>query len=135
MRIAVFADIHGNPFSTRAVLEAIADNGFFDAVVLAGDACPGGSDPAACIDMLQAADVRMVYGNGEEFVFASPEEPPSEIYRARWDQTVLNSQWVAERLGEDRINWLKERPFELRFSPIQNTWDDLLIVHANPKDV
>ena len=38
-------------------------------------------------------------------------------------------------MGEDRINWLKERPFELRFSPIQNTWDDLLIVHANPKDV
>ena len=41
MRIAIFADIHGNPFATRAVLDAIADNGVFDAVVMAGDMCSG----------------------------------------------------------------------------------------------
>jgi hypothetical protein len=135
MRIAVFADNHGNPHSTRAVLKAISDSGLFDAVVVAGDVCSGGSDPAACVDMLQETDVQMVYGNADEFVFASPKEPPAEAYRARWDQTVLNSQWAAERLGKDRIGWLGARPFELRFSPTQNTWDDLLIVHANPKDV
>jgi hypothetical protein len=135
MRIAVFADNHGNPYSTRAVLKAISNVGLFDAVVAAGDVCSGGSDPAACVDMLQAAEVQVVYGNADEFVFASPKEPPAEIYRARWNQIARNSRWAAEKLGEDRVNWLRERPFELRFSPTRNTWDDLLIVHANPKDV
>jgi hypothetical protein len=135
MRIAVFADTHGNPYSTRAVLKAISDFGPFDAVVAAGDVCSGGSDPAACVDMLQAAGVQMVYGNGDEFIFSSPKEPPAEMYRARWPQIVQNSRWAAERLGKERINWLGERPFELRFSPTQDIWDDLLIVHANPKDV
>jgi len=135
MKIAVFADNHGNPYSTRAVLKAISDAGKFDAVAMAGDVCAGGSDPAACVDMLQAAEVQMVYGNADEFVFASPKEPPAEIYRARWNELVLNSRWTAEKLGKDRVNWLRERPFELRFSPTSNPWDDLVIVHANPKDV
>jgi predicted phosphodiesterase len=135
MRIAVFADTHGNPYATRAVLKAISDFGSFDAVVAAGDVSSGGSDPAACVDMLQAAGVQMVYGNGDEFIFASPKEPPTEMYRARWQQTVRNSRWAAEKLGKARVNWLKERPFELRFPPTSNAWDDLLIVHANPKNV
>ena len=62
MRIAVFADTHGNPYSTRAVLKAISDSGSFDAVVAAGDVCSGGSDPAACVDMLQAAGFRRYTG-------------------------------------------------------------------------
>jgi hypothetical protein len=135
MRVAVFADTHGNPYSTQAVLKAISDSGSFDAVVAAGDVCSGGSDPAACVDMLQAARVQMVYGNADEFIFASPKEPPAELYRPRWPQIIQNSRWAAERLGKERVNWLREQPFELRFSPTQNIWDDLLIVHANPKDV
>ena len=135
MRIAVFADTHGNPYATRAVLKAISDSGPFDTVVAAGDVCSGGSDPVACVDMLQAARVQMVYGNGDEFIFTLPKEPPAEMYRARWRQTIQNSKWAAEKLGKERVNWLKEHPFELRFSPTQDTWDDLLIVHANPKDV
>lgn len=134
MRIAVFADNHGNPYSTRAVLDAISGIGNYDAVVAAGDVCLGGSDPSACVDMLQASDIRVVYGNADEWIFRPPKEPPAEIYRARWNQSVLGSQWASDRLGDDRVNWLKELPFELRFSPTQNAQDDLLIVHANPKD-
>lgn len=135
MRIAVFADNHGNPYSTRAVLKAISNEGLFDAVVAAGDVCFGGSYPAACVDMLQEAKVQMVYGNADELVFALPEEPPAEMYRARWNQIARAARWAREKLGEDRVNWLRERPFELRFSPTSNPSDDLLIVHANPKDV
>ena len=84
MRIAVFADIHGNPFATRAVLDAIGADGVFDAVVMAGDVCSGGSDPAACVDMLQEAGVQVVYGNADAFVFAPQKEPPDERYRENW---------------------------------------------------
>ncbi len=135
MRIAVFSDIHGNPFATRAVLDTIADDGVFDAVVMAGDVCAGGSDPAACVDMLQAAGVQAVYGNADEFIFAPQKEPPTERYRENWDETLQATRWAAEKIGEDRVNWLRKLPFELRFSPTKNVQDDLLVVHANPKDV
>lgn len=135
MRIAVFADIHGNPYATRAVLDAIADFGEFDAVVMAGDVCSGGNDPASCVDMLQTANVQVVYGNADEFIFAPQKEPPEEIYRARWDEILRTSRWAAKKLGEQRVNWLKGLPFELRFSPTQNVQDDLLVLHANPKNV
>jgi predicted phosphodiesterase len=134
MRIATFADIHGNPYATRAVLGAIEDNAVFDAVVMAGDICAGGSDPAACVDMLQAANVQAVYGNADKFIFAPQKDPPAEVFRARWNQTVKGARWTAEKLGEDRVNWLRDLPFELRFSPTMYATDDLLIVHANPKN-
>jgi len=35
MRIAIFSDIHGNPYAARAVLAAITERGNFDAVVRA----------------------------------------------------------------------------------------------------
>ena len=134
-RIAVFSDNHGNPFATRAVLKAISEDGSFDAVVSAGDTCLGGSDSAACVDMLQAAGVQMVYGNADEFVFAAPRDPPAEIYRARWPQISANARWTADQLGRERVGWLRDRPFELRFSPTGSPRDDLLVVHANPKNV
>ena len=43
MRIAVFSDIHGNPFATRVVLDATVTKGSFDAVVSTGDICSGGN--------------------------------------------------------------------------------------------
>jgi predicted phosphodiesterase len=135
LRIAVFSDVHGNPFAARAVLQDIAASGSYDAVASAGDICLGGSDPAGCVDLLREADVQSVYGNADEFVYNVSEEPPDEIYRARWRQTYSNSVWAAGKLGQDRLQWLRNLPFELRFSPTQNVRDDLLIVHANPKTV
>ena len=134
MRIAVFADNHANPYSTSAVLKAISNTGNYDAVVAAGDICSFGSDPVACVDMIRDFSVRSVYGNADEFVFAAPEEPPSEMYRALWEQTSRGSKWAAEKLGEERLNWLRDLPLDLRFSPTGEDKDDLLVVHANPKD-
>jgi predicted phosphodiesterase len=135
MRIAVFSDIHGNPYATRTVLDAISERCSFDAVVLAGDICAGGSDPAACVDMVRAGDIQAVYGNADEFIFAPQEEPPSERFRPRWDLIRRRTGWTAEKLGAERVNWLRSLPFELRFSPTQNSKDDLLVLHSNPKDV
>ncbi len=135
MRIAVFADIHGNPFATRAVLDAISEDGVFDAVVLAGDLCYGGSDPAGCVDMVREAGVFAVYGNTDEFIFAPDKKPPDELHRSWWNEFVVNTHWAIEKLGEAQVDWLRKLPFELRFSPSDNIDDDLLVVHANPKNV
>lgn len=135
MRIAVFADIHGNPFATRAVLDVISEDGVFDAVVLAGDLCYGGSDPAGCVDMVREAGVFVVYGNTDEFIFAPDKKPPDKIHLDRWDEIVQASLWVREKLGAERLAWLEGLPFDLRYSPTDDPNDDLLVVHANPKNV
>lgn len=135
MRIAVFADIHGNPFATRAVLDAISEDGVFDAVVLAGDVCYGGSDPAGCVDMVREAGVQAVYGNTDEFIFAPDKKPPDELHLDRWEEIVKVSLWVREKLGAERLAWLEGLPFDLRYSPTGDPNDDLLAVHANPKNV
>ncbi len=134
MRIAVFSDIHGNPFACKAVLDAVAEDGIFDAVAVAGDLCASGSDPAGCVDMLRKAGVAAVYGNADEYVFAPEKPPPDEEHLSNWKVIQAGSLWTRGKLGEERIFWLAGLPFELRFSPTSNPSDDLLVVHANPKN-
>ncbi len=135
MRIAVFSDLHGNPYACRAVLDAIDKEGKFDAVAAAGDLCFSGSDPASCVDMLKAAGVQAVYGNTDEFILAPDKPPPDEEHLNNWHSYQAAAMWAAEQMGPERLNWLAELPFDLRFSPTPNPSDDLLVVHANPKNV
>lgn len=135
MRVAVFSDIHGNPYACRAVLEAIAKEGELDAVVAAGDLCLGGSDPSACIAMLRAAGVVSVYGNTELYLL-HPEAPPGdELHRNMWGLLKPVVQWVRSEISDDQFAWLEALPFDRRYSPSGVRLDDLLVVHANPKDV
>lgn len=135
MHIAIFSDIHGNPYACEAVLEAIRVEGPFDAVAAAGDHCFGGSDPACCIDRLREAGVQAVYGNTDEFIFNPEIAPPDEAHQREWHRYQAAAKWAAEKLGEERVAWLKALPFELLFSPTDNPKNDLLVVHANPKNV
>jgi predicted phosphodiesterase len=135
VRLAVFSDIHGNPYACRAVLHAIDTEGVFDVTVAAGDLCYGGSDPAGCVDMLRQAGVQAVYGNTDEFIFAPQKLPPDEEHLRAWDTIQAVSLWAANRLGPDRVAWLAGLPFEVSFSPTSEPSDALLVVHANPKNV
>lgn len=135
MRIAVFSDLHGNPYACRAALEAIRAEGELDAIVAAGDLCLGGSDPAGCVDMMQAAGVVGVYGNTETYLFEPESLPPDELHRRKWDSIQPVAYWVLDQLSAQQLDWLRALPFELRFSPTGDAADDLLVVHANPKDV
>jgi predicted phosphodiesterase len=135
MRVAVFSDLHGNPYACRAVLDAIKKEGAFDAIAVAGDLCFSGSDPAACVDMLREAGVRAVYGNTDEFIFAPDKLPPDEEHLSAWQSYQAAAMWAAEQMGPERVKWLAELPFDLRYSPTTNPSDDLLVVHANPKNI
>jgi predicted phosphodiesterase len=135
MRIAVFSDIHGNPYACAAVLQAIDDDGPFDHVVAAGDLCVGGSDPARCVNLLRAANVSAVYGNHDEFIYAPDKVPGDELHRGLWKDLKPVALWALDRLNPEQVEWLRQLPFELRFSPTGDPTDDLLVVHANPKNV
>jgi len=135
MRIAVFSDIHGNSFALKAVLDDIADNGHFDALVVAGDISLGGSDPAGCIDLLRDAGAVAVYGNTDKYLTEPDNPPPDELHLKKWDHLRAQVDWALPRLGDARVSWLHKLPFSLCFSPPPGFEGDLLIFHANPKDI
>ncbi len=135
MRIAIFSDLHGNPFACQAILNAIEMEGPFDQVVVAGDLCLGGSDPAGCIERLIAAGVTGVYGNTDRYILDPDRLPLDDLHLKMWDRVLPVAQWSLAKLSPQQLDWLRRLPFELRFSPTPKASNDLLVVHANPKDV
>ena len=134
MRIAVFSDVHGNPFVCETVLKEIENAGPFDAVVAAGDSLFGGSDPARCAELLMASGAQVLYGNTEEYIRAPQLIPPDKRHARKWDRLQPIAYWIREQLSPQQLAWVDAMPFEARFSPTNNPQDDLLVVHANPKD-
>jgi len=134
MRLAIFSDVHGNPFALQAVLEDILKGERPDVVIAAGDLCLGGSDPGACVDLLQQANVQAVYGNTEEYLRRPDQIPPDELHRSQWDTILPVVHWTNDRLSRFQKAWLAGLPFSLRYSPNGNPGDELVIAHANPRN-
>lgn len=135
MQIAIFSDVHGNPYACEAVLDAIEEECQPDAIVAAGDLCLGGSDPAKCIDLLMSAGAVGVCGNTERYIRMPERIPDDEPHRRKWDVIQPVAYWVRDQLSPRQMDWLMALPFEMRFSPGGEDRDDLLVVHANPKDL
>ena len=126
MRIAIFSDVHGNLSALAAVLDDI-DRQAPDLIVFAGDLCLFGPRPAECLRLVRQRRLPSVTGNTDAWT-AGLGAPP-EKHRA-------SLEWTAARLSPGELAWLRRLPFALRISPdgIANG-QDLLIVHANPRDV
>lgn len=135
MRLAIFSDVHGNPFALEAVLQAIEQEGGFDLVLAAGDLALGGSDPAGCVDRLRERGILAVYGNTETYLLQPEHLPPDELHLQKWGHIRAQVAWARPLLGEARLAWLGALPFDLRFSPGASPEDDLLLFHGNPKDI
>jgi predicted phosphodiesterase len=135
MHIAIFSDVHGNPYACEAVLEAIRAQDSIDSIVFAGDLCLGGSDPAHCIYMLREANVITIYGNTEVYINHPEEYPKDENHYRKWDELKPAVDWVRSRLTSQQLDWLNSLPFQHSIFPTQEKKDELLVVHANPKNV
>ncbi len=135
MHIAVFSDVHGNPYACEAVLESIKAQDPFEAVVFAGDLCLGGSDPARCVNMLREAEVISIYGNTEVYINYPEVYPKDENHYRKWDKLKPAVEWVRSKLTSQQLNWLSSLPFRHSFFPTQDAKDELLVVHANPKNI
>lgn len=137
MKIAIFSDVHGNLTALETVLADI-DRQSPDHIVFAGDLCLMGSRPSACIALLQARpEIFAIHGN-TDLMIGNPLSPPDEAdeaTKARYQQINATSDWVRAQLSAAELTWLHNLPFSLRIGPTRAASDDLLIVHANPKDV
>ncbi len=124
MRVAVFSDVHGNLTALNAVLTDIAQQQV-DQIVFAGDLCLAGPRPAECLQRVQAAEIPSVYGNTDDWVLGRQKGP---------EHVLAMSEWTLAQFSDTDRQWLDSLPLSHRISPTAIPSEDLLVVHANPKD-
>jgi putative phosphoesterase len=114
--VAALYDIHGNLAALEAVLAEVPDDA---TIVVGGDICAGGEEPAATLARLRELGdrVRWVRGNADRELHPSEKglvpEPLVEETRSR--------------LSEDEIAFLHELPVTQRI-------DGVLYCHASPRN-
>lgn len=130
LRIAIFSDVHGNLAALRAVLAAIDGHRPVQLLVAAGDlVAPAGARPAETFDLLVEHGCALLLGNHDELLW----DPESEHLTGPYATLVRRQEpWARAELGGRRIDLLRRLPRQLRLSPA--TGQDLLIVHASPRD-
>jgi predicted phosphodiesterase len=129
MRVAILSDIHGNVLALDAVLADLASRGPFDQVVVAGDLVWAGPRPREVIDRVQALRAIVIRGNTDAF-FDSDVETPEGKDPGRFTTQLT---WMLDQLGPERVAYLRALPFSYLISPAPG--NDLLVVHANPRDM
>ncbi|HXM58593.1 MAG TPA: metallophosphoesterase family protein [Candidatus Dormibacteraeota bacterium] len=132
MRIAVVSDVHGGLVALEAVvvdLERLSP----DLVVHGGDVAVLGPRPAEVVDRLRELGWPSVAGNTDEMLW-DPSVRAEQERRApkllAWLDVLFGTlgPWAAERLGEERIAWLRSRPLAVAEHGVR-------IVHASPGDL
>jgi putative phosphoesterase len=122
MRVAVISDIHGNKIALDAVLQDLAQQVPVDQVVIAGDLCLNGPQPAEVLETLQALHYPVIQGN------VDAEVVTAKIRRGHKKQTVID--WTRQQIGAEGIAYLAALPFSHLVTNPEGS--DLLVVHANP---
>jgi putative phosphoesterase len=131
-RFAVVSDVHGNLTALEAVIEDLRRRGV-DRVVHAGDLAFAGAQPAEVVDRIRELGWPGIVGNTDEMLWR-PELQAEQEARAPKLRAMLSvffeeyAPATAERLGDERIAWLRELPAERRL-------DDVVLVHASPGDL
>src|SRR5580658_6425550 len=113
MRIAVLSDVHGNLTAFEAVLADIRQCSP-DLVLHGGDLADGGSSPIEIVDRIRTLGWLGVLGNTDEMLvqpesleeFASHSSAPPAL----WEAIRQIASATRQRLGEERLAWLRELP-------------------------
>ena len=127
MRIAVLSDVHGFSIALETVLADIEATGPYDEIVVAGDLCAVGPDPAGVLEILRAGSYTILQGNTDY----------DAVETARFGPFEDELGYVQRQIGPEGIAFLAELPFSRRISPPggNSPDDDLLVVHANPHNL
>jgi predicted phosphodiesterase len=123
MKIAVLSDIHGFSLAFDRVMEDIRSVPGIDQIVIAGDLCEGGPDPAGVLQRISGLDAFVLQGNTDRDI-------------ANLDRSSDGARFTVEQIGEDGLSYLRNLRFSWRASPpgTDDPSQDLLVVHANPFD-
>ncbi len=116
-RIAIISDIHGNMPALEAVLADIADRGITHVYCL-GDLVGKGPQPDMAVDCIRERCDIVVRGNWDESISLQQERP--------------HALWQQERLGAERMQYLRELPFSHEF---MMSGRRIRLLHASPQSL
>jgi predicted phosphodiesterase len=119
--VVLMSDIHGNLPALDAVEASLPQH---DAVYVAGDLCLEGPKPEEIVDRLRKRGWHAVMGNTDRDIVEGDDGDSIKAQRVRWTR---------EQLGEDRLRWLSQLPFERRVQV--DGREAILVVHANPLEL
>jgi putative phosphoesterase len=131
MRIAIVSDIHGNLTAFEAVVADLRRRAP-DLILHGGDLAASGPRPAEIVDRIRDLGWPGVCGNTDEMLWDA--EPLSDLERRHprqhglWRVVGEIAARTCDWLGEERIDWLRSLPRELRRDPVA-------LVHASPGDL
>jgi predicted phosphodiesterase len=121
------SDIHGFSIALETVVEDLAAQEPFDEVIVAGDLCEVGPDPAAVLDLVRNRAFTVLTGNTDADIV--------EAAHTGWARG--SARYAIEQIGPDGVAYLDALPFSKRITPPggESPEDDLLVVHANPRNL
>jgi len=131
MRVAVVSDIHANGTAFDAVLKDLRRTSP-DLILHGGDLADGGSSPAEIVDRIRDLGWPGVAGNTDDML-SMPETFESFAAQSPhllklWDAIRDMAAHTREKLGEQRLAWLRDLPrVQIR--------DPIALVHASPGNV
>ncbi len=139
MRIALLADIHGNPLALDAVLADIQARGGVDGYWVLGDLCALGYHPSGVLERLSTLPNKVIIrGNADRYIITG-DRPPPTFEEAHANPALIpilaevagNFGWTQGYLAAHNwLGWLAELPFEHRLTLPDGT--RVLLVHATP---
>lgn len=141
MRLAILADVHGNPIALDAVLRDVDEHGGVDEYWVLGDLAALGYDPAGALTRIASLPkVRIVRGNTDRYVVTGDRPPDAPTPAAAQANPALVPQlvdveqslaWAQGYLtAAGWLDWLAALPVEQRLTLPDGT--RLLGVHASP---
>ncbi|MCM3175073.1 MULTISPECIES: metallophosphoesterase [unclassified Paenibacillus] len=116
-RIAIVSDIHGNMTAWKAVLNDIRSRGL-KRIFCLGDLVGKGPDPVQVVDQVRETCEQVVRGNWDELVAVNRDNE--------------NFTWQADKLGQERLDYLANLPFSHQFELSGRT---VRLLHASPQSV
>lgn len=126
IRIAVFADVHGNVPALEAVLDDIAAQDV-DEVLVGGDLVGRGPQGSAVVQRISGLGLPTIGGNHEDYLlsFREGEVPDGWLTAGEW----AASRWMAAELDEASVEYIRELPFSLTAEGAPG----LRLVHGTPR--
>lgn len=132
VRIAIVSDVHGHLVALEAVVADLARTAP-DLVAHGGDLAGMGPRPAEVIDRVRELGWPGVAGNTDEMLW-DPGVREAQERRAPkirdWLGVLFDNlaPWARERIGDERLDWLRRLPREWRH-------EGTLLTHASPGDL
>ena len=107
MKIAVFADVHGNIPALKAIFEQIKKDNV-DEIICLGDLVAIGPKPKECLDFVINNNITLVPGNHELYYSKG-----TYIDENMADEEKAHQDWVASLLGEEYKEYINSLPVEI----------------------